>query len=357
MRTEKKEVGKKVLAGGALLLLAIVLLLIVFLHSHKTQGMIETVGKQETTDNEKLLKELQDVSLYLEQMDETVITNREALNGLQGCSENFSEQLDILKNEISNVEEILKQYMNESVEADDEIAAQVEEVLAELALAREDIQQSEVQIENMLINMEGTAAVRQESMEENFNAIKTQILGAEEEISGAHKKLVEMMESFRADEQKEHKEQMVLLEDASGRLEKLQTSYTENICRLIESESESMQMIIDERVGLLSGQLEELHEQIEGAKADVDGILTVMESEAEIRQEEIRAAFEQAEASISLIQKNYMAAQEEVKSLLLELKQEEDENHSKLVTVLGQMETDLEERNQNSVSLLMESMD
>lgn len=357
MRTEKKEVGKKVLTGGALLLFAIVLILIVFLHSHKTQGMIENVGQQETTDNEKLLEELQDVSLYLEQMDETVITNRDALNGLQGYSENFFEQLDILKDEISNVEEILNQYINSSMETDNEIAVQMEAVLAELALAKEDIQQSEVQIENMLMSMEDTAVGRQESIEENFNTVKTQISGAEEEISGAHKKLAEMIESFRTDEQKEHKEQKALLEDASGRLEKLLTFYTENICQLIESESESMQMIIDGRVGLLSGQLEELHEQIEGAKADVEGILTAMESEAEIRQEEIKSAFEQVEASISLIQENYMTTQEEVKSLLLELKQAEDENHSELVTVLGQMETDLEERDQNSVSLLMESMD
>lgn len=39
----------------------------VFLHSHKTRGMTETTGQQETTDNEKLLEELQNVSLYLEQ--------------------------------------------------------------------------------------------------------------------------------------------------------------------------------------------------------------------------------------------------------------------------------------------------
>ncbi|MBP3604008.1 MAG: hypothetical protein J6J79_07670 [Lachnospiraceae bacterium] len=65
----KKEVNKKILAGGVLLLLAIALILMVFLHSHKTQGMIETIGQQKTTDNEKLLEELQNVSLYLEQMD------------------------------------------------------------------------------------------------------------------------------------------------------------------------------------------------------------------------------------------------------------------------------------------------
>ena len=99
----KKKVNKKVLAGGVLLLLAIALILIVFLHSHKMQGMIETIGQQETTDNEKLQEELQNVSLYLEQMDETVVTNKEALGSLQGSSEDFFEQLDSLKNEISNV--------------------------------------------------------------------------------------------------------------------------------------------------------------------------------------------------------------------------------------------------------------
>lgn len=357
MRTEKKKVGKKVLAGVALLLFAIVLILIVFLHSHKTQGMIETIGQQETTDKEKLLEELQNVSLYLEQMDETVVANSEALNGLQGYSKDFFEQADVLKNEISNVEKILNQYINASMEMDNEIAMQIEEVLAGLALAKEEVQQSQEQIKNMLMNIEDTAAGRQESIEENFDALKKQISGAEEEIIEAHKKLAEMMESFRTDEQKEHQEMRELLEEAADRLEELLSFYTENICRLIESENESMQIIIDERVGFLSGQLEELHEQIEGAKADMEGILTAMELEAEIRQEEIEEAFEQVEVSLSLIQENYMTTQEEVKSLLLELRQAEDENHSELVAVLGQMETDMEERGQSSVSLLMESMD
>lgn len=353
----KKKVNKKVLAGGVLLLLAIALILIVFLHSHKMQGMIETIGQQETTDNEKLQEELQNVSLYLEQMDETVVTNKEALGSLQGSSEDFFEQLDSLKNEISNVEEILNQYIHVSVEADNEIAVKIEDVLAELALAREEVQQSQTQIEKMLQGMEDAAAGRQESMEEKFDDVKKQLSETEEEILDAYKKLAEMTESCRAEEQKEHQEQNALLEEAADRLEELLASYTENICRLIESESKGMQVFIDERVGFLSGQLEELHQQIEGAKADVEGILTAMESEEEVRQEEIKAAFERVESSLSLIQENYMATQKEVKSLLLELKQAEDENHSELVAVLGQMETDMEERSQNSVSLLMESVD
>lgn len=357
MITEKKKVGKKVLAGGILLLLAIALILIVFLHSHETQGMIETIGQQETTDNEKLLEELQNVSLYLEQMDETIITNKEALSGLQGYSEDFFEQLDILKNKISNVEKILNQYINASMEADNELAVQIEDVLAELALAREEVQQSQAQIENMLMSMEDAAAGRQERNEESFDAVKKQISETEEEILDAYKKLAEMAESCRADEKKEHQEQNALLEEAAGRLEELLASYTENICRLIESESEGMQILIGERVGFLSGQLEELHQQIEGAKADVEGILTAMESEEEVRQEEIEAAFERIEVSLSLIQENYMTTQEEVKELLLELKQAEDENHSELVAVLGQMEIDMEERSQNSVSFLMECVD
>lgn len=353
----KKEVNKKVLAGGVLLLLAIALILIVFLHSHKTQGMIETIGQQETTDNEKLQEELQNVSLYLEQMDETVVTNKEALGSLQGSSEDFFEQSDSLINEISNVEEILNQYIHASVEADNEFAVQIEDVLAELALAREEVRQSQTQIEKMLQGMEDVAAGRQESMEEKFDDVKKQLSETEKEILDAYKKLAEMTESCRAEEQKAHQEQNALLEEAADRLEELLASYTENICRLIESEGEGMQVFIDERVGFLSGQLEELHQQIEGTKADVEGILTSMESKEEVGKEEIKAAFELVESSLSLIQEKYMTTQEEVKSLLLELKQAEDENHSELVAVLGQMETDMEERGQNSVSLLMESMD
>ncbi len=324
------------------------------------QLMFDTMASDTQKDDqnkEELLQELSQVGEYLDQMEETVVANQKSLSAITiGYNDNFLNQCETLEQKINYIQDNLKKFLITYGNDDEEIRNLLENIGLDLEAARKGLEESHGETRRILSEMEESQNGRQEELKKLFSVIKEDIAGVKEKLEQTHKNILKALADMEAERETAQEEEILFLDQMLQELTELITEDTEQLMQKVEAESNDIQILFEDKVQYLSGRMDELHIQINTAKQELNLLLSEMEDNDELRQEEIRESFINLQETLLNIQTYHMESHEEVKNLFQEVKELSKENHSELVNVLGQMEAEMAESSQTSLTRMMESM-
>lgn len=352
---------KKIIIG-LLVGFAAILLLVISLKDNKKNINKTDIAEVQETGNEKssveeFHQELMNVSEYLEKLDETVLTNQETLSAISGTNETFINQAEILEQEISRVVESIIQFLSLYETGDEEIRNQLSEVLTELEDARAGLEKNHKEALATFEKMDDKQKNRQEILEKNLSIVKESIIDVKGKLEQSQIKLLSMLDTMKAINEEIHEEDISYMEYLYQQLSELIIKDTEQLLMMIETSDSRIQLQINAVVKSLSTQMSGIHSQIAVTQEELVQLLSVVENGEKARQVEVIESFESVKASLFLIQDDFASAHSEVKRLFQDMKDKADRTYSDLITVLGQMDKNMEESSLSNVIMLIETLD
>lgn len=350
-----KELSKK--KKIIVLIIILVLLAVILVGGCWKKQQSSAAEVHSETEKMEIRNRLEDISGYLNQVDETILSNKETLNSMQGSETDFFKQFDVMEQEINSIKTTLNQNLKYRESIDQKTKEQMDLLLKSLSSIKDGLEQSRKQMTDELGSMENSLMHRQEKTELLISEVIEKITGVKKEVSLSQERLEAMLESLKDTNTKENLEWKDLLKKSLNLLKEWESAHYEGLNELITIENVELQFFIEDKVASLIQQLDSLHGKIEETKGNVTVLLSAMQTEAEAKQDEIISAFAQVQEMLSLIRTDYDTAQKEIKKLLEELKQTSDKNHRELIDTLGEMELIMEESSQSSMNLLMDSME
>ena len=237
---------------------------------------------------EEMRTDLESISEYLTQLDESVTNNRKELISLtesqNGSYEELSEYLESLKGTVATIRSELTQYRNSQSEQQMISAQEFTDVKTRIDGISQTVLELEERLKESITYTDGNNAGRYEALKGELDSLSSDLRN---KTDGLNERLSSMLAELKADEKNAQKE-------LSGRLEE---SKKELSGQLEESKKE------------LSGQLEEskkeLSGQLEESKKELSGQLEQSRTELiallEQSQEALSTLLEQSQSGLTAL--------------------------------------------------------
>ena len=248
---------------------------------------------------EEMRTDLESISEYLTQLDESVTNNKKELISLtesqNGSYEELSEYLESLKGTVATIRSELTQYRNSQSEQQMISAQEFTDVKTRIDGISQTVLELEERLKESITYTDGNNAGRYEALKGELDSLSSDLRN---KTDGLNERLSSMLAELKADEKNAQKE-------LSGRLEE---SKKELSGQLEESKKE-LSGQLEESKKELSGQLEEskkeLSGQLEESKKELSGQLEQSRTELiallEQSQEALSTLLEQSQSGLTAL--------------------------------------------------------
>ena len=339
----KKNKTSIILAGFILFVMASFAILI--------YGMEQQEKSQEILFMEEKAQ-LTDMTSYLDEIGEVVSINQDRLAHsmlFQSDTEHtlltFQEQLYLLENDLMQVETIMQRYTNtESI------------INSEIALSFTKLSECHQEIKSQLASIHGgitemLSVVRDESEEhfsttfEKLTKLQKNLDKTQDDTKNYYDNLLEVLAVLEENNVNQN-------EELISQLLMVQTDLNE----FLENNFDSLHLKLEQYYLSFMQEMEDLHNQVENAHLSIAELLTLMEEADQNRQKEIEAAFASVNSSIDLIQTEYNSTHANLENLIQTVQETQIANHEETLSVLSEVETNLEKVSLENLEQLSNSL-
>ena len=259
---------------------------------------------------EEMRTDLESISEYLTQLDESVTNNKKELISLtesqNGSYEELSEYLESLKGTVATIRSELTQYRNSQSEQQMISAQEFTDVKTRIDGISQTVLELEERLKESITYTDGNNAGRYEALKGELDSLSSDLRN---KTDGLNERLSSMLAELKADEKNAQKELSGRLEESKKELSgQLEESKKELSGRLEESKKE-LSGQLEESKKELSGQLEEskkeLSGQLEESKKELSGQLEQSRTELiallEQSQEALSTLLEQSQSGLTAL--------------------------------------------------------
>lgn len=336
------------------ILLPVILLLAIFLSvillSWSTASS-EEQNYQGLSDEEKA--QITAVADYLNETDKIIMLNRQQLDKLSMKDSDMKKSLSgvakkllsIQENITNASDEITSYYETYSSDASQTINNSLSEILTEQQEIITQIDNVQKEIEAIL---NGAGAEAEKKYIDTVNRLLYLDKSLFEVQNSVRKYYSNLAESIEELHTKLEKDNVTLLEVLDQIETELKTTLDKHVT--------DIGIKIDESVVSLMQELDTLHKQVGEAEKSVTALLAMMSGNAEVRQDEIRAAFSNINKIIMEIAADFKAVHSETKTLIVKFQNSENENHKETLNVLNAMEASMNESSLQNFDKMTESL-
>ena len=368
---------------------------------------------------EEMRTDLESISEYLTQLDESVTNNKKELISLtesqNGSYEELSEYLESLKGTVATIRSELTQYRNSQSEQQMISAQEFTDVKTRIDGISQTVLELEERLKESITYTDGNNAGRYEALKGELDSLSSDLRN---KTDGLNERLSSMLAELKADEKNAQKELSGRLEESkkelsgqleeskkelSGQLEEskkelsgqLEQSRTELIALLEQSQealstlleqsqsgltallnemetanqqrfekaeaqnssrNEQTNRNINEKVSLLSGKLDQVQADIAAAQSGVGQLLADMDASDSLRMEEIMKNFSGISESLTQINAQMDTAHGELKVLIETVRTEAGEDQEELLGALGRIDASFTEQASQNYDALVQSL-
>ena len=357
---------------------------------------------------EEMRTDLESISEYLTQLDESVTNNKKELISLtesqNGSYEELSEYLESLKGTVATIRSELTQYRNSQSEQQMISAQEFTDVKTRIDGISQTVLELEERLKESITYTDGNNAGRYEALKGELDSLSSDLRN---KTDGLNERLSSMLAELKADEKNAQKELSEQLEESkealSGQLEEskkelsgqLEQSRTELIALLEQSQealstlleqsqsgltallnemetanqqrfekaeaqnssrNEQTNRNINEKVSLLSGKLDQVQADIAAAQSGVGQLLADMDASDSLRMEEIMKNFSGISESLTQINAQMDTAHGELKVLIETVRTEAGEDQEELLGALGRIDASFTEQASQNYDALVQSL-
>lgn len=317
--------------------------------------LIYGMGQQEKSQEMLFIEEkaqLADMTSYLDEIGEVVSINQDRLAHsmlFQSDTEQtlltYQEQLSLLENDLMQVETIMQRHTNtESI-----INSEVSISLTELSECHQEIKSQIASIHGGITEL--LSSVRHENDEhfsttfDRLKKLQKDLDKTQEDAKSYYDSLTEILTAFEEGSESQN-------DELTNQLLTIQTELNE----FLKVNFDSLQLKLEESYLSLMQELDDLQNQVENTQLSITNLLGLMEEADQNRQEEIEAAFTSVNSSIELIRTEYNSAHANLENLIQTVQETQVANHEETLSVLSEVEINLEEVSLENLEQLSNSL-
>ena len=327
-------------------------------------GISQTATEFSDTFLEEMRTDLQSISEYLTQLDTTVTNNKEELIHLteaqDGNYSELTEYLESLKSVVSTIQSELAEYRDSQSEQQVISAQELTDMKTRIDSLSQAILELENRLKESISGTDWNNGGRYEALDEELDGLSSDL---QNKVNELNQRLSDMLAELKANGNGMNTSLSELISRSQNELTTLLNSLeSANQLRYEKSEqenisrSEQASLNINEKVNLLSGKLDVVHNNIAATQAEIKQVLADMDASDSLRMEEIMKSFTGINASLTAINTDMDTAHEELKTLIETVRTEAGENQAELLDVLSQIDTSFTEQNSQNYDALIQSL-
>lgn len=326
---------------GLLLFLSLIFGISLVTGNGKTVDTIETAGGMQSRE---MHNEMDQVMEYLKTLDQGVLSNQNALDTVGDYTTLYKNKSDQIKDAAAQISEMIHRYLNETESVDVETANVFKEILDILAAVQAEVEGSDEAFLMLLEEYRTADEDRRLEIEEQFQGLVEKLKERSSMLESCLQKLQEYMD--QVPESGIHTGSYQELEQIKDVLERYLKEELTSFMELLDSANLNLAWKLDEGISKLKKEMGFLQESISATKTEISNLYNTVDNNNAQSSEFIRQEFSHVKDSIDQLNEEFLAAHEDVKTLLQELvgdmSKDLESIYGKLQDILKKMSTEMD---------------
>ncbi len=287
------------------------------------KNIVETVENASDVQKRDMLTEMDQVMDYLATLDETVLSNQNALDTVADYTTLYKNKSEQMKNTNMEIQKLIQNYLNQPDGVDEAAAKVLGEILSILEGINTDIEVSDETFAALLEEYKTADEARRLEIEQELQVLLNSLSDKSNQLAEEFQKLQEYMETIVGMEGQE--ELYKVLETISNSLERYLLEDMTSFMELLESTSLNMALKLEQGISNLKEEMSFLQESIHSTQNDITNLYTTVENNDSESGELLTQEFGTVKNSIVQLNEEFSAAHEEVKKTLKDLNKDMEE--------------------------------
>lgn len=295
---KKNKVWRPILAGMATAVLILLILCGIKAKEMKKVENTNLVVSEMENNKEDMIHELTNVSSYLDTLDQSVVTNKEALDELTTYSTDVEAKVEELENSVTEIERMFEEYLLNHESVSEDVKVNITGITDELQMVKEDIALSKQELTSFMEEVRSTDTEQTDSVIYEINTVEESLEENKKELALIYERIVSVMDVLTITEERNHAELIAMLTKAEQELNTLLTEEMASLAEIFTKSNEEMHILVEENVVKLSEKMTSLHNEIVDAKGDIAALLEEMKMANAENQKEMETAFLDIRATV-----------------------------------------------------------